>query len=86
VTQNDELRFFLLRHTSLWEAMRLSPHVCTKMELYKALGMKKLQEMLAKMGIPLAQCQQQYAFMNPNLKRRLKQSIREHAEVCQLFC
>ena len=81
VTQNDELRFFLLRHTSLWEAMRLSPHVCTKMELYKSVGMKKLQEMLAKMGLPLAQCQQQYAFMNPNLKHRLKDNIREHAEV-----
>jgi cell division control protein 45 len=81
VTQNDELRFFLLRHTNLLEAMRLSPHVCTKMELYKSSGMKKLQEMLAKMGLPLAQCQQHYAFMNPNLKRRLKENIREHAEV-----
>jgi len=85
VTQNDELRFFLLRHTSLWEAMRLSPHVCTKMALYKGQGMKKLQEMLAKMGLPLAQCQQQYAFMIPNLKRRLRQSIMEHAKVCNNF-
>jgi cell division control protein 45 len=79
--QRDEFRFFLLRHTSLWEAMILSPDLNTKMELWKSSGIKRLKEMLAKMGLPLAQCQQPYAFMIPSLKRRLKDMMIEHEEV-----
>ena len=79
--QRDEFRFFLLRHTSLWDAMVLSPDLNTKMELWKSSGIQKLQEMLAKMGLPLAQCQQPYAFMKPSLKRRLKFMMMEHEEV-----
>lgn len=78
--QRDEFRFFLLRHTSLWEAMILSPDLNTKMELWKSSGIKRLKEMLAKMGLPLTQCQQPYAFMTPSLKRRLKFIMMEHEE------
>lgn len=78
--QRDEFRFFLLRHTSLWEAMILSPDLNTKMELWKSSGITRLKEMLAKMGLPLAQCQQPYAFMTPSLKRRLKIMMIEHEE------
>ena len=83
--QRDEFRFFLLRHTSLWDAMILSPDLNTKMELWKSTGIQKLQEMLAKMGLPLAQCQQPYAFMKPSLKRRLKFMMMEHEEVSRSF-
>ncbi len=79
--QRDEFRFFLLRHTTLWDAMVLSPDLNTKMELWKTSGIQKLQEMLAKMGLPLAECQQPYAFMKPSLKRRLKFMMMEHEEV-----
>jgi hypothetical protein len=79
--QKDEFRFFLLRHVSLWDAMVLSSEVNTKMELWKSKGIKRLKEMLAKMGLPLSQCQQPYAFVKPALKRRLKLMIMEHAEV-----
>jgi hypothetical protein len=79
--QKDEFRFFLLRHVTLWDAIVLSSEVNTKMELWKNSGVKKLREMLAKMGLPLNQCQQPYAFMKPSLKRRLKLMILDHAEV-----
>ena len=85
IVQKDEFRFFLLRHVSLWDAMVLSSEVNTKMELWKSSGIKKLQEMLAKMGVPLSQCQQPYAFMKPMLKRRLKMVIEEHAEVSTML-
>ena len=62
--------------------MRLSPDISTRMELWKSNGIKRLQEMLAKMGLPLAQCQQQYAFMKAGMKARLKEMVQEHAEVC----
>ncbi len=81
LSQRDEFRFFLLRHTSLWDAMILSPDLNTKMELWRSSGIRNLQEMLAKMGLPLSQCQQPYAFMKPNLKRRLKFMMMEHEEV-----
>lgn len=80
LVQNDEYRFFLLRHTSLWDAMRLSPDISTRMELWNPTGIKRLQEMLAKMGLPLAQCHQQYAFMKAGMKARLKEMVQEHAE------
>ena len=82
VTQKDELRFFLLRHTSLFEAMVLSPDLNTRMELWRTSGMKKLRELLASMGLPLSQCQQPYAFMKPALKRKLKEEVMIHEEVC----
>ena len=82
LTQNDEYRFFLLRHTSLWNAMMYSPYVCSKMQLWNGAGMGRWREMLAKMGLPLEQCQQPYAFMKPGLKRRLRDVMNEHAEVC----
>ena len=81
LTQNDEYRFYLLRHTSLWNAMMYSPYVCAKMQLWNGAGMGRWREMLAKMGLPLEQCQQPYAFMKPGLKRRLREVVSEHAEV-----
>ncbi len=81
VIQKDEFQLFLLRHLSLWDAMYLSPLVNTKMLLWKQSGIQKLKEMLAKMGLPLGQCRQPYAFMKPTLKRRLKLMIIEHADV-----
>ena len=81
VTQKNEFRFFLLRHSSLWDSILLSPDTNTKMGLWKASGIEKLKEMLAKMGLPLTQCQQPYAFMKPSFKRRLREMLLEHAEV-----
>jgi cell division control protein 45 len=81
VTHKNEFRFFLLRHSSLWESIRLSPDASTKMGLWKPSGIQKLQEMLAKMGLPLTQCRQPYAFMKPSFKRRLREMLLDHAEV-----
>ena len=81
LSQRDEFRFFLLRHTTLWDAMVLSPDLNTKMELWRNSGIRTLQEMLAKMGLPLDQCRQPYAFMNPNLKRRLKVMMMQHLPI-----
>jgi len=80
LTEEKEFRFFLLRHTSLWDAMRLSPDVNTRMELWRNSGVKRLQEMLAKMGMPLMQCKQPYAFMKARMKRKLKVMVEDHAE------
>jgi len=77
---DSEFHFFLLRHTSLYNAMVYSDFMNTRLQLYTNRGMHRLQEMLAKMGFPLEECRQPYAFMKPGLRRRLQDEIRQHAE------
>lgn len=79
LTESD-FRFFLLRHSSLFDAMVYSDYVSTKFQLSTAKGMLKLQEMLAKMGFPLDECHQPFAFMKPSLRRQLQDRFRESAE------
>ena len=77
--QNNEFRFFLLRHLSLWNAMRYSNVVSSQMQLYTKTGTSKLKELLAQIGVPLAECRQPYAFLKPTLKRRIQNSLLETA-------
>jgi cell division control protein 45 len=80
VAEND-YRFFLLRHSSLLESMVHSDFVSTRLQVWTKKGMHKLQELLAKMGYPLEECKQPFAFMKPSLRRRLHEKIMEHSEV-----
>lgn len=75
-----DFRFFLLRHSSLFDAMVYSDFLSTRMQLSTSRGMHKLQELLAKMGFPLQECRQPFAFMKPSLRRRLQAQIQQHAE------
>jgi cell division control protein 45 len=75
-----DFRFFLLRHSSLFDAMRYSDFVSTKLQLLTSRGMHRLQELLAKMGYPLEECYQPFTFMKTSLRRRLSERIRAHAE------
>jgi len=70
-----EFRFMLLRHWSLLDAMVHSNFVGTKLQIWKEQGRFRLTEMLAKMGFPLQQCKQPWAFMNPKLKVRFSSAI-----------
>jgi cell division control protein 45 len=81
VIAETDFRFFLLRHSSLFDSMIYSNYVASRLQVWTSQGKQKLQEMLAKMGIPLNECRQPYAFMNPNLKRKLRDKFREFAEV-----
>ena len=65
-----EFRFMLLRHWSLLDAMVHSNFVGTKLKIWKEKGRFRLTEMLAKMGFPLKECKQPWAFMKPSLKVR----------------
>ena len=80
VAEND-YRFFLLRHSSLLESMLHSDFVSTRLQVWTKKGMHQLQELLAKMGYPLEECKQPFAFMKPSLRRRLHEKIKEHVEV-----
>ena len=81
ILTDQDYRFFLLRHTSLLDSMIHSPYVSTRLQLWTSHGMQQLQELLAKMGFPLDECRQPYAFMKPKFRRQLKEKMSEHALV-----
>lgn len=80
VAQSD-FRFFLLRHTSLLESMMHSNYVSTRLQVWTNKGRQRLQELLAKMGFPLDQCRQPFAFLKPKFRRLLRSRISQYAEV-----
>jgi cell division control protein 45 len=75
IKEVSEFRFFLYRHWSIFDAMYHSPYIASKMPVWQAQGTTRLKELLAKMGIPLYQCEQSYAFMAPGLKEHFRQQI-----------
>lgn len=85
IVAEKDYRFFLLRHSSLFDSMIHSEYVSTKLQVWTKKGMHKLQELLAKMGYPLDECRQPFAYMKPNLRRRLHEKIMSHAEVCTRY-
>ena len=76
----DDFRFFLLRHSSLYDSMVYSQYVSTKLQLHTSRGMQLLQELLAKMGFPIRDSKQPYAFLKPQLKRVLREKFEQYAE------
>jgi cell division control protein 45 len=81
IISEKDYRFFLLRHSSLFDSMAHSDYVSTRLQVWTKKGLHKLQELLAKMGYPLEECHQPFAFMKPSLKRRLQEKIVLHAAV-----
>jgi cell division control protein 45 len=84
IVSGKDYRFFLLRHSSLLDSMMYSDVVSTKLQIWTKQGKHQLQELLAKMGYPLDECQQPFAFMRPTLKRQLNEKIQLHANVSTL--
>ena len=60
----DELRLDLLRHWSLYESMYHSRYFASRLGIWRENGRMRLQELLAKIGIPLSECKQEYACMS----------------------
>ena len=78
ILSETDFRFFLLRHSTLWDGMRLSDYCTSKLGNHNA-ALAQIKELLAKMGFPLTQCQQPYALMKPTLRQRLRDQIRQFA-------
>lgn len=67
IQDGAEYRFFLYRHWSLFESMSHSSYIASKLSVYNSKE-SKLNEMLARMGIPLNECKQSFQYMTPELK------------------
>ena len=72
VEDTMDYRFFLYRHWSLYDSMYFSPYVASKLSTWRAQGGAKLQEMLAKIGLPLQECKQHYQFMTPHFRQKFR--------------
>lgn len=71
ITESQEMRFVLFRHWNLYDSMLHSSYVASRLGVWKEKGRRRLQQLFAKMGFSLQQCQQEYAHMDIALKKDL---------------
>ena len=72
---DTDLRFMLLRHWSLYDAMFFSPFVASRLAVWKSHGKEKLQTLFAKLGVSLEQCKQKWVHMNDKCRRRVEHML-----------
>ena len=84
ILSQPEYKFMLLRHTTLWESILHSNFVASKLQVWKQTGRQRLMELLAKMGFPLDQCRQPWAFVGTSMRRRLRERLEECTEVSEV--
>lgn len=83
-----EPRLMLLREWSLYEAMKCSFYVAPKLKTWGDTGLKTMKLLFARMGIPLAECQQRFQYMRSETKRGLKKefdNIEKEAGLGELY-
>ena len=76
---SPEPRFLLIRHWSLYDSMLHSPYLASRLHTWSDVGRKRLHKLLAKMGVSLTQCKQNYTHMDMDLKRGLRQRLLTYA-------
>jgi cell division control protein 45 len=76
---SPEPRFMLVRHWSLKDSMMHSPYLSAKLHIWSDSGRRKLNKLLAKMGISQKQCNQSYTHMDMELKKGLRQKLLQFA-------
>eukprot|EP00911_Craspedida_sp_UC1_P000811 UC1_evm1s623 len=64
VATQREFKFMLLRHWSLYESMRHSPYVASRLGIWRRQGHENLNGMLAKIGVSLRVCKQRFRSMD----------------------
>jgi cell division control protein 45 len=78
IQEQEELRFFLLQHWSLYQAMACSPYVASVLHPWSERGKKRLESLFAKMGIPLQESIQPFSFLDPQVKKRVFHQLEQH--------
>jgi cell division control protein 45 len=73
--EHKDLRIILYRHWSLYDSLYYSNYIASRLGIWKEPGKRKLNEILAQIGIPLLECKQQYKFMKASFKSTLKEKL-----------
>ncbi|VUC21822.1 unnamed protein product [Clonostachys rosea] len=81
---SPEPRFLLIRHWSLYDSMLHSPYLFSRLKTWSETGIKRLHKLLAKMGVSLAQCKQNYTHMDMMLKRELRAKLLKYGSLYNL--
>ena len=78
---SPEPKFLLIRHWSLYDSMLHSPYLSARLHVWSDAGRKRLNKLLAKMGISLVQCKQSYTHMDMELKRSLRSKLLKYSDM-----
>lgn len=81
---SPEPRFLLIRHWSLYDSMLHSPYLASRLHLWTDIGRRRLDKLLAKMGMKLDEVKQNYTHMDMSLKRILRQKLLKNAPLYRL--
>lgn len=81
---SPEPRLLMVRHWSLYDALLHSPYIFSRMRTYSEPGLRRLHKFLAKIGISLVQCKQNYAHMDIALKRELRSKFLKQGALYRL--
>ena len=81
---SPEPRFLLIRHWSLYDSMLHSPYLAARLHLWTDVGKKRLNKLLAKMGMKLEEARQDYTHMDVGLKKILRQKLLKNAPLYRL--
>ncbi|XP_065663876.1 cell division control protein 45 homolog isoform X2 [Hydra vulgaris] len=79
ISFENELRLDLYRHWSIFESFFNSQYTSCCLRLFTMKGKKKLLEMLADIGVPIAQCKQKFTSMSIEFRTNVKEWIEELA-------
>ncbi|KAG0649435.1 Suppressor of nda4 [Hyphodiscus hymeniophilus] len=78
---SPEPKFLLIRHWSLYDSMLHSPYLSARLHIWSDVGRKRLNKLLARMGISLVQCKQSYTHMDMELKRGLRSQLLKYSDM-----
>ncbi|KAK0080928.1 hypothetical protein PV325_013088 [Microctonus aethiopoides] len=79
VTYDKDLQLALYRHWTVEASLRHSITTAVSLRLWSLRGEKRLRELLAEMGLPLAQSKQRFSAMDLNLRKEFRQMIEKLA-------
>ncbi|XP_043823274.1 cell division control protein 45 homolog [Dromiciops gliroides] len=74
-----DLRLALYQHWSLYDSLCNTCYTSARLKLWTDQGRKRLQELLADMGLPLKQVKQKFQAMDVSLKENLREILEESA-------
>lgn len=75
-----DYKFPLYRHWNIYDSMNHSPYVASRLQLWQEKGRSKMKAFLAKMGIPLEECQQNFQNMKLKFKEEMSQKMKKYAK------
>ncbi|KAG0680578.1 hypothetical protein C6P40_005523, partial [Pichia californica] len=81
----NEYNLFLLHHWTIFDSFFYSNYVNLKNPIFEIQGRKNLKTMLARMGISLIQANQNWHYVDLDLKKRLNDLIDREAHKINLI-